>query len=193
MAENPTIFTWITICCWVLFCSYWLLLRNRTKENVQVRTIKQRLMGVLGHVLIFTLMYLPLFVSGGFAGRILPASYPLQFTGAILCAAGVGIAIWSRLLLGNNWSGGVTAKKDHELVIKGPYRFVRHPIYTGYIMAMAGTCLVTGGLAAIVFTALYAMGLCVKINQEEVMLSNLFPGTYSTYQQHTRKLIPFIW
>ncbi|HVI46348.1 MAG TPA: isoprenylcysteine carboxylmethyltransferase family protein [Chitinophaga sp.] len=169
------------------------MLRNRTKENVQVRTTRQRIMGALGYVIIFTFLYLPLFVKGGFAGRIIPNTAWLQLTGALLCIVGVGTCIWSRALLGSNWSGGVTAKKDHELVVKGPYRLVRHPIYTGFICALAGTCLVTGGLGAIVITSVYTLGLCMKINQEEVLLSDIFPGSYAAYQQHTRKLIPFIW
>jgi protein-S-isoprenylcysteine O-methyltransferase Ste14 len=193
MIENITISTWITICCWVLFCSYWLLLRNSTRKNIGGRTLRQRYMGTLGYVLIFTMLYLPLFVRGGFAGRILPASDLLQGIGAAICIAGVGLCIWSRTILGRNWSGGVAAKQGHELIIKGPYRLVRHPIYSGFIIALAGTCLVTGGMAAIAITFIYALALCLKINQEEVLLKDVFPGTYAVYQQKSRKLIPFIW
>lgn len=193
MMESITLFTWMTVCCWVLFCSYWLLLRNRTRENIRKRTTRQRYLGTLGYLLAFTLLYLPLFVRGGFAGRVLPAHYLLQGIGGIMCMAGVGLCIWSRTLLGQNWSGGVTAKQGHELIVKGPYRLVRHPIYTGFLTALTGTCLVTGGLAAIMITCLYTLALCLKINAEEVLLKDVFPDTYALYQQQTRKLIPFIW
>ncbi|MFY0255962.1 methyltransferase family protein [Chitinophaga sp. 30R24] len=193
MIESITIFTWITICCWVLFCSYWLLLRNKTKENIQARTTRQRYMGALGYVLILTLLYLPLLAGEGFTGRILPTHYLLQAIGATLCIAGISICIWSRFILGSNWSGGVVAKENHELIIKGPYRLVRHPIYTGFIAALTGTCLVTGSLPAMIVTCVYSLGLCMKINREEVLLNDLFPEAYTAYQQHTRKLIPFIW
>ncbi|NSL87849.1 methyltransferase family protein [Chitinophaga solisilvae] len=193
MTHSLTIFTWITIGCWILFCSYWLLLRNKTKENIKVRTAKERFMGALGYFLIFSSLYAPLLMTGGIGRRILPADVVLQTAGVVLCITGILICIWSRYLLGKNWSGGVTAKKDHELVMTGPYRFVRHPIYTGFITAVTGTTLVTGGLAAIIMTLIFALGLCIKINQEEILLSNLFPEAYTAYQQHTRKLIPFIW
>jgi len=193
MIQKITIFTWVTIYCWVLFCSYWFLLRNKTRKNIQGRTPRQRYLGVLGYVLIFSLLYSPLFVSGGFAGSILPVHYLLQGCGAALCIAGVGLCIWSRTILGRNWSGGVTAKQGHELIIKGPYRLVRHPIYSGFITALAGTCLVTGGLAAMVITGIYTLALCLKINSEEVLLRDIFPDSYEVYQQQTRKLIPYIW
>lgn len=193
MIENITIFTWATIGCWVLFCSYWLLLRNKTRKNIGGRTARQRYLGTLGYLLIFTLLYLPLFVPDGFAGRILPAHYLLQGSGAVICMAGVGLCIWSRTILGQNWSGGVAAKQGHELIVKGPYRLVRHPIYSGFITALVGTCLVTGGLAAMMITCVYALALSLKINDEEVLLRDVFPGTYAVYQQQTRKLIPFVW
>ncbi|PSL44757.1 protein-S-isoprenylcysteine O-methyltransferase [Chitinophaga niastensis] len=193
MTGNINIFVWSTIICWTLFAACWLLLRNETKENVSTRTFRQRNMGFLGYLIIFSLLYLPFFVTNRFVFRIIPPYAALQSVGALLCAAGVGICIWSRIVLGWNWSGGVTAKKDHELVIKGPYRLVRHPIYTGFICAVAGTCLVTGSLPGIVISCVYTLGLCMKISDEEILLSNVFPDSYATYQQHTRKLIPFIW
>lgn len=186
--ENPTLCTWITLCSWTLFIACWLTLRNRTKENIQYRTTRQRILAATGYLLIFTALYLPLFTGA----HLLPASAPLQTTGAILCIAGIGLSIWSRLLLGANWSGGVTAKRDHELIIRGPYRVVRHPIYTGFLMALTGTSLVTGGGAAIFVTVVCLLALYLKIAQEEKLLNELFPGAYAAYQRQTRKLVPFL-
>ncbi|WP_212003892.1 isoprenylcysteine carboxylmethyltransferase family protein [Chitinophaga sp. HK235] len=190
MSVNSTVFIYITLSSWALFCICWLLLRNRNKENIQTRTSRQRFMGALGYLVIFTALYMSLFIQGH---RLLPTNLYIQAIGAILCMVGVATAIWSRVLLGTNWSGGVTAKKDHELIVRGPYRLIRHPIYTGFVAAMAGTCLVTGGWSAIIVSTIYTLGLCMKINREETLLNELFPGTYAVYQQHTRKLIPFIW
>ncbi|MBC9929111.1 methyltransferase family protein [Chitinophaga qingshengii] len=186
--ESPTLFTWVTCNCWLVFGCCWLTLRNRTKENVQLRTTRQRWMGFIGYCVIFVSLYLPLFTGT----RLLPALSALQAAGALLCIGGIALCIWSRLLLGTNWSGGVAAKKDHELIVKGPYRLIRHPIYTGFITALAGTSLVSGGSAALIATLVCAMALYLKIEQEETLLNELFPGTYAAYQQQTRKLIPFI-
>jgi protein-S-isoprenylcysteine O-methyltransferase Ste14 len=58
----------------------------------------------------------------------------MQWAGVVVCAAGAGVAIRARRILGRNWSGFVMIKQDHELIQRGPYRFVRHPIYTGIIL-----------------------------------------------------------
>lgn len=186
--NNPTFFTWITLCCWFIFICCWFMLRNRTKENIQYRTNRQRWLAAIGYLLIFTALYLPLLTGT----RLLPAWWPLLAAGTALCIAGIGLCIWSRLLLGANWSGGVAAKRNHELVIKGPYRVVRHPIYTGFLMALTGTSLVTGGTPAIVVTVICSLGLYLKIAREETLLNDLFPGAYAAYSQRTRKLIPFL-
>ncbi|WP_343746370.1 isoprenylcysteine carboxylmethyltransferase family protein [Chitinophaga sp.] len=186
--ENLTLFTWITLCSWILFGCCWLTLRNRTKENIQHRTTRQRWMAAIGYMIIFSALYYPLFTGS----RLLPASPLLQGLGALLCVTGVCLSVWSRLLLGTNWSGGVAAKRNHELIVKGPYRLVRHPIYTGFLTALAGTSLVVGGGAAIFVTIICALSLYLKIGQEEILLNELFPDAYAAYQRQTRKLIPFI-
>lgn len=182
-----------TLVCWFLFSMTWLWQRNRTKENINPRTTAQKISGFLGFVIIFLALYSPLFFTGGIAKVIIPQSHVVQTIGLICCIAGVFISIWSRFLLGMNWSGGITAKKDHKLIVSGPYRFVRHPIYTGFITALTGTCLVMGGIAGILVTGLYTIGLLTKINKEEVLLTELFGEVYTEYRQRTRKLIPFIW
>ncbi|MCW3465732.1 methyltransferase family protein [Chitinophaga nivalis] len=182
---------WISFVGWALFIVCWGLLRNATKENVQHRTRQQQVMAFMGYVLAFVLLYLPVFINNRV--RILPATAGWQLTGAVLCIVGIGLCIWSRLMLGVNWSGGVAAKKAHELIVSGPYHWVRHPIYTGFIMALAGTCLVTGSWPGMFITVLYTLGLCVKIGAEEKLLCDLFPDAYSHYQQRTHRLIPFLW
>ncbi|MBU3122638.1 methyltransferase family protein [Sinomicrobium weinanense] len=178
----------------MLFSIIWLWQRNKTKENVSTRTVSQKIAAFSGYVIIFSALYLPLFFTKGtVAESIIPQYDIIQNFGVLLCVCGIFTSIWSRLLLGWNWSGGVTAKKDHELIVTGPYRFVRHPIYTGFIAALIGTCLVTGGIVGIVITGLYIFGLYAKINKEEQLLADLFGDVYSDYQKRTCKLIPFLW
>lgn len=182
---------WITIICWLLFSMTWMLQRNKAKENVDPRTASQKFKGFLGYVILFSLLYLPLFFAKDMV-RVVPQNIVFQVLGVALCVIGVSVCIWSRLLLGWNWSGGVKAKKDHELIVKGPYRFVRHPIYSGFIVALTGTCLVVGGISGIVITVIYTLGLNMKIRQEEKLLAGLF-DTYAGYKERTYKLIPFVW
>ncbi|MGS2761231.1 methyltransferase family protein [Sinomicrobium sp. M5D2P9] len=182
-----------TVACWFLFSVTWLWQSNKTKENVNPRTTSQKISAFMGFVIVFLALYLPLFTTRGVGKIVIPPYFSIQLTGVILSVGGIFISIWSRLLLGWNWSGGVSAKKEHELIVTGPYRFVRHPIYTGFISGLIGTCLVMGSLSGIIITVLYTMGLFKKINKEEKLLADIFGNSYADYQKRTYKLIPFIW
>jgi protein-S-isoprenylcysteine O-methyltransferase Ste14 len=101
--------------------------------------------------------------------------------------------IWARQSLGQNWSGAVVLQEEHTLTRDGPYRFVRHPIYSGGLLAMLGSALVLGQAFDFVWVAFCAFGLIRKAGQEEGLLSGKFPAEYVLYKKQTKMLIPFIW
>jgi protein-S-isoprenylcysteine O-methyltransferase Ste14 len=121
------------------------------------------------------------------------ADAPVGFTtGAMLTAAGLLFAVWARRHLGRNWSATVTLKQGHELVTSGPYALVRHPIYTGLLLAFAGSALATGewrGLVAIliVFGALWR-----KLRLEERWMRERFGTAYADYGRRVKALVPFV-
>jgi protein-S-isoprenylcysteine O-methyltransferase Ste14 len=111
--------------------------------------------------------------------------------GAALFVAGLGIAIWARVILGRNWGMPMTQRVQPELITAGPYRTVRHPIYSGLLLALVGTSLVTNliGLGiAVVLGAYFAYAATV----EERNLTATFPDAYPEYRAHTKMLIPFL-
>ena len=111
---------------------------------------------------------------------------------AAICVLGVLFAIWARLHLGRNWSPAPAIKDRHDLVTSGPYRWVRHPIYSGVIAAAFGASL-TGtffGMAVFVVASLVFFS---RIGREERIMLDLFPDTYPAYRMRTKKLIPFVW
>jgi len=110
-----------------------------------------------------------------------------------LVVVGLGFSGWARLHLGRLWSGRVTLKENHEIVRSGPYTFVRHPIYTGLVLAIVGTALTQITLAAIAGLVLATIGLMIKIRQEERLLTEHFGATYESYQRNVRALIPYVW
>jgi protein-S-isoprenylcysteine O-methyltransferase Ste14 len=125
---------------------------------------------------------------------ITPQDTPFGIVGLALDLAGVGFAIWARLILGANWSGiVVTAKQGHELVQTGPYAIVRHPIYAGILLAMIGTALTEGRLASYIGLLAGFVAIMIRVGIEEQLMSRHFPTTYEAYQRRTSKLVPFVW
>jgi protein-S-isoprenylcysteine O-methyltransferase Ste14 len=116
-----------------------------------------------------------------------------RWVGVGVCLLGVACAIWSRRTLGRNWSSKVEFKKDHELIESGPYRFVRHPIYTSILIMDVGTALCVGDLAAWVGALCMGCGFCIKLRQEEVVMMRHFSTTYPAYKQRVKALIPFVF
>ena len=126
---------------WTLWLLYWIATSNRVKETARKEASLSR-----------TLQSIPLI--GGGALIVLPdfntaaltfdphAIGPLQLAGLAVLLAGLAFSVWARLHLGTNWSVSVTLKEDHELVRSGPYGLVRHPIYTGCLLALLGAVLI---------------------------------------------------
>jgi protein-S-isoprenylcysteine O-methyltransferase Ste14 len=114
--------------------------------------------------------------------------------GVALVLAGVGFAVWARLTLGANWSGlVVTMKQGHELIQNGPYAIVRHPIYTGILLAMIGTALTRGILAGYIGVTAGLVAIMIRIKIEEQLMSERFGDAYQVYRRRARKLVPFVW
>ena len=112
--------------------------------------------------------------------------------GAALTVVGVAFAVWARLRLAGNWSSDVTLKRDHELIVDGPYRWVRHPIYTGILVALIGTGLAVGEWRAAVAVVLAGAAWWRKLTIEEGVMRRQFGDAYIRYAGRTRALIPFV-
>jgi len=127
-----------------------------------------------------------------FAHPLFTPTLILGWAGALLTAIGIGFAIWARVNLGRNWSSRPTVKEQHELVTTGPYAYVRHPIYSGIMLAALGTALVTSifGIGMLIFISIF-FALCM--NKEEKIMLELFPEQYPEYQKQTKRLVPFVW
>ena len=126
-------------------------------------------------------------------GRALPP-WPLLMTAGILVeAAGLCLAIWARRHLGRNWSGEITIKVDHQLIRSGPYRMLRHPIYTGLLAMYAGSAVVTGEGLAVIGFAMAALAYRRKIRLEEANLEVAFGADYDAYRRTSWALLPGLY
>jgi protein-S-isoprenylcysteine O-methyltransferase Ste14 len=126
----------------------------------------------------------------------LPPLYPRTFEiadlGAVICLLGLLCALWARITLAGNWSGDVTLKQEHELVEKGPYRFVRHPIYTGMLMMSLGSSISIDTLRGFVGVVIIGLSFWYKLGQEEQLMLTHFPTQYESYKARVKAIVPFI-
>jgi protein-S-isoprenylcysteine O-methyltransferase Ste14 len=112
--------------------------------------------------------------------------------GLAIWALGLGLAVWARIYLGRNWGMPTSTKEDPELVTSGPYRTIRHPIYTGILLAMIGSAIAVS-VSWLIFVALVGGYFIYSAFVEERNMTKLFPSAYPEYQQSTKMLIPSIF
>jgi protein-S-isoprenylcysteine O-methyltransferase Ste14 len=124
--------------------------------------------------------------------RFLPAASLCVAAGSVMVAAGLAFAVWARWHLGSNWSGTVTLKEDHTLIRTGPYRYVRHPIYSGLLLAILGTAVAIGEWRGLLAFALAFLSFAYKSRVEEDRMRETFPE-YDRYRQETAALIPLVF
>ena len=168
---------------WIVFWIYWLVSASTSKESVRGGW-RTRLTGVSAVGVFVVAVVLR---GGGLAVH----SLILATIGAVLFACGIALAVWARLHLGRNWGMPTTQRAEPELVTSGPYRFVRHPIYTGLLLAILGTALVNNLLGLIVVAVLIAYFYYCGIIEER-NLTATFPTAYPEYKSRTKMLIPFL-
>ncbi|MFF4406624.1 methyltransferase family protein [Streptomyces sp. NPDC001404] len=114
----------------------------------------------------------------------------LRAVGAVVLIAATAFAIWARIRLGLMWTSAPVAKQGHELRTDGPYAIVRHPIYTGIFGMFIGTALLML-LGGWVVAVLLAFGLMQwKINVEEKLMTEAFPGAYEEYKRRVPRVVP---
>lgn len=123
-------------------------------------------------------------------GRFLPVIPGVMLAGLAVEALGLAMAIWARRHLGRNWSGEITIKVDHQLIRTGPYRLLRHPIYTGLLAMYAGATLVTGEWLGAIGLALALFAYARKIRLEEANLRTAFGAEYEDYRRASWALVP---
>ncbi len=122
--------------------------------------------------------------------RFVPDNDEIRAVGLLLTMAGLGIAVWARVHLGQFWSARVTLKEGHELIQSGPYSLVRHPIYSGILIAVFGTALFIGEWRALLGVFLIWLGHTQKARREEKLLSEQFGEVFARYRQRTGALLP---
>lgn len=183
---------------WLAFVLCWLVLAlfNKKASRGAPRWTGWRLRVALIVIVVLLVRFRRHAVAGVAAAlNRLPLLHPgiaLQWVGVGLCLAGFGFAVWARMHIGRNWGMPMTLREGHELVTSGPYAYVRHPIYSGLMLAMIGSACTAGLLWLLGLVLYFSYFLCSARSEERTMLQQ-FPGAYSAYQRRTKMLIPFVF
>jgi protein-S-isoprenylcysteine O-methyltransferase Ste14 len=175
---------------WIAFAAYWLW-AARTQKRVQQREpIAARLLHIAYMACAFILLSSndPRLVA--LNRRFVPDLPWIAVLGALLTCVGIAFAIWARRHIGRNWSGQVTIRKEHELIRTGPYAHIRHPIYTGLLLAVAGTALVIGQYRTLLALFVLWVGFTVKAKREEAILERQFGPAFDEHRRHTGFFLP---
>lgn len=187
-------FTTLAVAAWLFFLGYWLWSARRLKPSTRAEPALPRFFKYwLPIILAILLMWPNAWLDGNVLGRrILPDTYALALLGLLLIVAGVLFACWARYILGSNWSSEVQLKQDHELIERGPYRYVRHPIYTGILLALLGTVVLLGEWRALLGFVIMFVSFWRKLRLEETWLGEHFGSVYTDYIRRVKALIPGI-
>ena len=186
------VYGWLILASWLILIAVWFAMARRVKSVAQ----HESAFSTLSHygplavgMYLLAAPRLPLFPLDV---RFVPlALWPVQL-GAALTVAGVAFAIWARALLAGNWSASVTVKRDHELIVEGPYACVRHPIYTGVLTGLIGTALAVGEWRAALGVAIAAGAYWRKLRIEEAAMRRRFGEAYARYAERVPALFPFM-
>jgi protein-S-isoprenylcysteine O-methyltransferase Ste14 len=170
---------------WLVFWTYWLVAAFSMKKGRTAWSPELRIRAV-----IFVLAIL-LIRLGAFQNNRLNSDPWRAGIGLVLFAAGLGFAVWARIHIGRNWGTPMSQKDDPELVTSGPYRLVRHPIYSGILVAGVGTA-VALSWAWLIAVALAGVYFVYSATIEERNLTEQFPDGYPAYSRSTKMLVPFI-
>jgi protein-S-isoprenylcysteine O-methyltransferase Ste14 len=174
---------------WVLFSLYWEI---AAKDAAEAKSSEAKVSRGF-HVLLANVAVLLEIVPIRGLGRFLPVSYLIMAAGFAVEVAGLFLAIWARRALGRNWSGEISIKVEHQLIRVGPYKRLRHPIYTGLLTMYLGAAIVTGTWLAIVGLALAGFAYWRKIRLEEANLNVAFAAEYEAYRRESWALVPGVF
>lgn len=177
------------LACWVVLALYWNISARSIKPAAEGQNLAARLARIpvwLGFVLFIVAGVHP------FGMVVIRRTAFSDSVAVAICGLGLFVAIWSRKVLGVEWSRDVELKQGHKLLERGPYRFMRHPIYTGHLLMGLGTAIGSGLLIAFVGLAFFVVGFWIKLNQEERLLVRAFSDEYPAYKARVKALIPYV-
>jgi protein-S-isoprenylcysteine O-methyltransferase Ste14 len=191
MHTSVLIYRQLMLGLWLAWLLSWVISALSTKTTRRRESHGSRLSHVVPLLIGVALIVWPRVPSDWLSLPLLPHRPLTSAVGLALLVLGLAFTVWARLHLGRNWSGTVTLKEGHELIRSGPYAYVRHPIYTGLLVALLGSAVACGELRAMIGLGVVAGAFIRKLRIEERLMREIFPGQYQRYCAQVPALVPF--
>ena len=175
---------------WAIFGIYWFgtALRTKSAKTREFPVWRFLCLSILAAT--FLLLFAQWIRIGFLGWRFVPVTPAIFESGFVLALAGITLALWARLHLGRNWSDKVVLKVDHELIRSGPYAYLRHPIYSGVLLGVAGTAIVVGEWRGAIAFCMLLVNYSIKARREEKILSVQFGEAFELHKQEAGFLLP---
>ena len=175
---------------WLVFLVVWMLYAIRTKPVQTREGVSSRLSYTVLTVVGAYVMFGGDVPQHWLTAIVIPRALWIQALSVLITALGIAFAIWARVYLGGNWSSSVTVKVGHQLIQTGPYRWVRHPIYSGMILGLFGTAMAQRRVSGLVAVVLFYVGFKIKSKIEEQTMISTFGAEYGDYSRTTGAIVP---
>jgi protein-S-isoprenylcysteine O-methyltransferase Ste14 len=191
------IFPFLIPVLWLAWMAYWLAASIDAKAVRRRESRASRIAHIAPLMLAVYLLAVPTRAphpawADWLFENFMPRSIAGFWAGFFVLATGLAFSVWARVRLGGNWSGTVTVKENHELIRTGPYRWVRHPIYTGILTGFVGTTIALAEWRGLIAVALCLYAFLRKMRLEERWMVEAFGERYAAYRIQVKGLIPFI-
>jgi protein-S-isoprenylcysteine O-methyltransferase Ste14 len=180
------IYTLINRALWLTWLGYWAFGARSAARGKSLEPRRSRLLH-LGAILVSLAL---LFARPLHLG--LPGGPMVDAAGDLITGLGLALTVWARVHLGQHWSGRVELKAEHRVVRSGPYAWLRHPIYAGVLLGVAGSAIVAGELTALLAVVVMLAAYLRKIRMEEAVLQETFGPEYAAYRRKVKALVPFV-
>jgi protein-S-isoprenylcysteine O-methyltransferase Ste14 len=175
---------------WIVFGVYWLIAARRVKAAQTTESPAYRIFRLLLLIITFTLLFAKGTAVGFLGWRFVPQTQSLAYIGFALALAGLATAVWARFSLGQYWSDKVVLKVDHQLIRSGPYARMRHPIYSGVLLGVAGSALVVDQWRGVLAFLLLLTNYIVKAKREDKILLEAFSTDFVEHRKRAGFLVP---
>jgi protein-S-isoprenylcysteine O-methyltransferase Ste14 len=190
---NATLMNQIVFFLWMPVFLLWAITSGASKRTVQSRSDSESRVALW----VVWIAWLLLF-GHGFRRPVLSAHFTevtpaTDSIGLALTVIGLGFSVWARFAIGSNWSARIELKQGHQLIRRGPYAILRHPIYSGFMLATLGTAIAFAEWSGLLAFALIVLAWGYKARLEENVMLEQFGSEYEEYRRKVKGLIPFVW